>query len=382
MRGPASTAAKYSETSMRSSIASAKRFVSLGWILCCPLLAAQVIANGGEFHADSDHDGLSDVLEQKLLLQFVPTFMIGSDDCSRLPAEFKADSLAPEVAADNGTIYGQAFPVKPANEDSTAVELHYYHLWRKDCGRHGHPLDTEHVATLIQTSSADLDSAQWKATYWYAAAHENTVCDVSQIARASTLHAEDHGATLWISPGKHASYLNSMLCQRGCGADHCVRMTEFVPANIINLGEPGFPMNGSVFISSKVWPLQSKMSTSDFPATAIARVNDLQDTDIAWFNPGRHPVQGIIATSSSTEQALAISGANTTLAISAGGNSAGDALSDAGDSTGAALSTANEDTGSALQKTYKHTRHALGTSIRHVGEAFHVAPGQYEDQPH
>ncbi|HEV2134055.1 MAG TPA: hypothetical protein VGR47_07310 [Terracidiphilus sp.] len=318
-------------------------------------------------------------MEQQLLRQFVPTFMIARHDCSTVPAEFKAGSVTPQVEAENGTIYGQAFPAKSA-DGSPAVELHYYHLWRRDCGRHGHLLDTEHVAVLVQPSSFDQDSAQWKAIYWYAAAHENTVCDVSQIARASTLHAEDHGATVWVSPGKHASYLNSTLCQSGCGADHCVKMTKFVPANIINLGEPGFPMNGSLFISSPAWPLAYKMSTSNFPASAIARLNQLPDSHIAWFNPGRHPVQGIIATSSSTEQALATSGANTSAAIGIAGNSTGDALSDAGVATGGALSNASDETGSALQKSYRHTRHALGTSIRHVGEALHLTRRQNEDQ--
>ena len=42
----------------------------------------------------------------------------------------------------------------------------------------------------LRASDADV---KWKAVYWYAAAHENTVCDVSQIARAKTLHAEEHG---------------------------------------------------------------------------------------------------------------------------------------------------------------------------------------------
>lgn len=324
---------------------------------------------------------MSDALEQKLLLQFMPTFMIASHDCSAVPAEFKTDSLAPEVEAENGTIYGQAFPSKSATDGSPAIELHYYHLWQRDCGRHGHPLDTEHVSVLIQASNADLDSAQWRAAYWYAAAHENTVCDVSQIARASTLKSEERGATVWISPGKHASYLNDALCQRGCGADRCSSMTAFVPAKVINLGEPNSPMNGSLFVASAAWPLEYKMSTSDFPATAIDRLNQLPETDIAWFNPGRHPVQGIIATSSSTEQALATSGADTSAAISLADASTGNALATAGNSTDAALSNASNDTGSALQKSYKHTRHALGTSIRKIGEALHLTRGQDQDPP-
>lgn len=302
----------------------------------------------------------------------MPRFMIGEHDCSIRPAEFKADRLLPEVKADNGTIYGQAFPAKSAGHGTPAVELHYYHLWRKDCGPHGHPLDTEHVAVLVLPSGTSTGSTKWQAIYWYAGAHENTVCDVSQIARASTLNAEDKGATVWISPGKHASYLSDAFCRGGCGADRCVDMTEFVPAKILNLGEPGFPMNGSNFIASKTWPLEYKMSNSNFPEAAIARLNEHPDTDIERLNPGRDSVQGIIARSNSTERALATSGANATTAVAVASNSTDDALSSAGNSTGTALSSANAATGEAFQKSYKRTGHALGRSMQHVGKALHV----------
>ena len=343
---------------------------------------AQQSLSDPQLHTDSDHDGLSDVLEQRLLDQFAPKFMVAARDCSIRPAEFKPELRTPEVEAENGTIYGQIFPAKEAGDHAMAAEIHYYHLWRRDCGGHGHPLDTEHVAVLVRASDTHLASATWKAIYWYAAAHENTVCDVSQIARASTLHAEDHGAVVWISPGKHASYLNETLCERGCGADHCENMVPLVQPKLINLGEPGMPMNGSAFISSAAWPLASKMSDSNFPAAPIARLVALPDTDIAWFHPGRHPAQGIIAHSSSTEQALAESSRNTASAISVASTSTGDALSTAGTSTGGAVSVAGDSTGNALQKSYRNTRHALGLSARHVGQALHVTPKPDATKPH
>lgn len=349
-------------------------FAALGLFLTAvPCFGKQAIP-APQVHSDidTDHDGLSDALEQRLLAQFMPKFMTSQRDCSVSPAQFRSESRTPAVEADNGTIYGQAFPSKAANDRATIAELHYYHLWRKDCGAHGHPLDTEHIAVLVQASDADLSSATWKALYWYAAAHENTVCDVSQIARASTLQAEDHGATVWVSLGKHASYLNETLCQRGCGADRCESMTPLVSKDLINLGEPGLPMNGSLFTSSKAWPLKAKMLTSNFPPAAIARVNDIPATDIAWFNPGPHPAQGVIAKSSSTEQALATSSRNTISAISVAENSTGDALTSSSDTTTAAISTAGNSTDNALQKSYTNTRHALDTSVRHVGKALHL----------
>ncbi len=283
------------------------------------------------------------------------------------------------MKSENGTIYGQVFPATDPIDNAPAAEIHYYHLWRIDCGPHGYLLDTEHVSVLIRADSAraelgqasntapadspqpvsnpepasnpDLSSATWKALYWYAAAHENTVCDVSQIARASTLHAENSGPSVWISPGKHASYLNQALCERGCGADRCENMSVLAPAKIINLGEATHPMNGSVFIASSAWPLTAKMSETNFPAPVLARLNELPDAAIAWFNAGRHPKQGIIAISSTT------------------GRDALERIDTAADATDNSLSIAHGSTGNALHKSYRHTTHALSASARNVGKA-------------
>jgi len=302
--------------------------------------------------ADSDSDGLSDDLEQSLLVQFAPTFMVGAKDCANTPGEFRPGVNQPLPRAENGTIYGQVFPSKTSAGETPVVEIHYYHLWKRDCGAHGHPLDAEHVSTLVRASGSDFETAHWKALYWYAAAHEGTVCDVRQITRASALHAEDRGAEVWISPGKHASYLSEAMCQGGCGADRCQDMVSLPAGKLINLGEPRHPMNGSLFISSSLWPLASKMATTNFPESGIARLDQLAASDIALFDPGRHPVQGVIAISSTT----------------------GDAIATGGSDTNGAISLAEESTGNALQNSYRKTKHALGISGQHVGEALHVIP--------
>ncbi len=334
----------------------AVRFVLASVLLCSAFLQPQATAQTPD--RDTDRDGLSDALEQQLLDQFTPDLRIGRDDCSVRPAEFLPNSVVPKVAVENGTLYGQVFPSKENGGAQQLVEVHFYHLWRQDCGAHGHALDTEHVAVLLQPSSADLAHAKWTALYWYAGAHESTVCDVSQITRASTLHATTHGATVWVSPGKHASFLNATLCRRGCGSDRCEAMTTLQPGQVINLGEPGHPMNESDFIACTAWPLGSKMVATDFPPEPLARLNELPDTEIAWFQPGRHPVQGVIKNSSATASALAHSGGATT-----------DALANSGDSTADAISVAGDNTGNALSKSTRNTLHALGTSARHVRKA-------------
>jgi hypothetical protein len=326
-----------------------------------PALQCNAHAQEAGQTADSDADGMSDALEQALLMQFAPTFLVERQDCSNLPAEFEPNRQAPTVKAEDGTLYGQVFPAKTSTAAQPAAEIHYYHLWRRDCGLHGHPLDTEHVAVLVSASQSQPSQAKWKADYWYAAAHENTICDVSQIARASTLHATEHGARVWISQGKHASYLNAELCRTGCDADRCTGTVAMRPAKIINLGEPGHSMNGSAFIASSQWPLLDKMSHTNFPPDPIARLNRLPDTDIAWFKAGKHPAYQIVSISSSTEQAIA-----------GGAQAATSALSTAGTSTDTAISVAQGNTSNALEKSYRHTKHALGVSAKHTGEALHL----------
>src|SRR5262249_12988141 len=156
-------------------------------------------------------------------------------DCDGLPAEFVAGSSKPVVAGKDGTIYGQVSP-HSADDSGTLLELHYYHLWARDCGRVGHKLDPEHVSVLVAGNSSQ-PASEWRARYWYAAAHENTLCDASNAAGAATLHAEDHGATVWISGGKHASFLSELKCRLGCGENRCRSMKLMQPGTVVNIGE-------------------------------------------------------------------------------------------------------------------------------------------------
>ncbi|HEU4634606.1 MAG TPA: hypothetical protein VFS41_00400 [Edaphobacter sp.] len=304
---------------------------------------------------DSDRDGLADGLENTLLEQFQPTWMISRQDCSDEPAQFRPDVTIPNPVADDGTIYGQASPHRGMKDE---VELHYYHLWRLDCGEMGHALDAEHVSVLVRRVERNDAASRWTALYWYAAAHEDTVCDASQMSRASTLQAEEHGAMVWISPGKHASFLNQELCSHGCGGDRCTAMTEMKRSEVVNLGEPRHPANGARWATSSLWPLAEKMRRTDFTASRLSRMERLPDTDIAWANPAKRPAQA------------AIYGGNSALnGIATGGRSTDTALVLANDSTGRALGRAQDRTGDALKKSWHSVVHAVGGAVKATGHA-------------
>ena len=318
-------------------------------IAICVSTTAQTIANGTSF--DSDHDGVTDAEEQSLLRQFLPRFMISADDCSTRPAEFTPFLQKPVVKAASGIIYGQAFPHDQRGDE---LELHYYDLWGKDCGESGHNLDAEHVSVLLARDKAGA----WKARYWYAAAHEDTLCDASQIAHAQTLNAEGQGAKIWISAGKHAAFLSNAMCKRGCGADSCADLEQLTATRIINVGEPSAPMNGATWAASAEWPLSEKMRRSDFSDARIARLDQLPVDDIAWASPGKRPAQAAILGGDA-----ALSGAATGLRA-----------------TDTALTTADANTSGALYTAQRKTGNALSNSYRGVKKALKAATGNSDSE--
>ncbi len=276
---------------------------------------------------DSDRDGLTDEFEQALLEQFRPTIMVSATDCATRPSRFKAGKADPEPVAADGTIYGQVFPVADSR-----IEIHYYTLWSRDCGRNSHPLDAEHVAALISNAAG----GQWKALYWYAGAHENTVCDISSGARAEAVSAERQGPRVWSSSGKHALYLRKTMCDHGCGADSCDDDTELAQAGpVINLGERNAPANGSAWIASPKWPLADKMD-SDFSAELVARLDATSGETVVTVR-GTSSVRGTLRRADGVLQGAATGTQH----------------------TGAALDTADDHTSSGLGKAAKATGRAL-----------------------
>ena len=231
--------------------------------------------------ADNDRDGLPDDFEQAILEKFRPTWRIGTSDCNVLPAEFVPGDLTPSVKDRNGTIYGQVF-IRGTSNLGFFVEAHFYDLWAADCGYfNSHSLDAEHVSALIRTADPSLPLSEWHASQWYAAAHEDTICDSSQIASAAVISAEDSGPTVWISWGKHGAFFSPQVCASGgCNLDRCEATTVAVTSSPVNIGEPSAPLNGAVWIFSNGWSLADKMAT-DFPT-----ISTFSSLTYAFPDPG------------------------------------------------------------------------------------------------
>jgi hypothetical protein len=239
------------------------------------------------------------------------------------------------------------------------VEVHFYDLWSVDCGRIGHPLDAEHVSALLRAKTMDSPVEDWRAVYWFAAAHEGTVCDATEVAAAKVPDAEKQGATVWLSAGKHGAFLNETMCTQGCGGDRCVQMTPLVVARVINLGEPRAAMHGAVWAGSTAWQLAAKIQ-SDFSAAAIARLEHGEGVPVE-MNGAHGSVKGTIYVANSVANGMGTSGTNT-----------GTALNTAGANTEAALDDANAKTEGALTKSARATGGALKKSAKAVGRLLHL----------
>ncbi len=295
-------------------------------------LLMSTVAAQSNTDADSDHDGLTDNFEQQLLEQFRPTFMIDAKDCAIRPARFESSQVNPNFVAADGTIYGQVFPLP----NSSNIEVHYYTLWDRDCGERGHPFDVEHVSVIVSNTPASAP----KALYWYAGAHEDTLCDISSGARAAALDAEDHGPRVWSSSGKHALYLRRAMCGHGCGADSCANDTELPnDGTVINIGELKSPSNGALWVGSAEWVLSQKMD-SDFTPAIIARLDATSGETVITLR-GNSSFRGTIQGSEAV-----LNGAAT------GAQHTGAALGTANDHTSSSLGKATRATGRSLRKAW------------------------------
>jgi hypothetical protein len=294
------------------------------------IVCAQTVTSG-----DLDRDGIPDQLEQALLEKFQPTFMISPLDCDLQPAEFQSGTKDVIALDRNGTIYGQVFR-PPANDSTNGVlELHYYHLWARDCGKMDHAFDAEYVASLIHMEHAGDAIENWTALYWYAAAHEGTVCDTSTIVRAMAIAPQDGGPRVWVSAGKHGSYFNRESCELGCGQDRCVNSVPLQASKLINVGETGATLNGAEWTSSAKWNLAQKMQTAFSPEMLAAA-----------DKPGSEPV---LARRSNTQWQSTIAAMGTSL----------DAAGLGPQHTSAALSTARTKTRNALALSFRKLRSSL-----------------------
>ncbi len=300
-----------------------------------------------------------------MLERFAPRLFLSEGECDVSPAEFEPHVDHPKVSARNGTLYGRVFPRHLREQTGVFVEAHFYHLWSRDCGKASHALDAEHVSVLLRSDQSGAAASAWTAVLWYAAAHEATACNRSQLAKAAAIGAEHGGARVWVSRGKHASYLSLEACSGGCGGDVCLAPSPMPPGRIVNLGEPGAFQNGASWVASSRWPLSTKLRT-DFEPPVVSAMGEFAGPKIVTLSSGLETPQAILLSSVLTADALQTSSRNTGYALGIASAGTGQALSNTAsgvglslDRTASAVSEAGRKTGSSLARSVRETRSFL-----------------------
>jgi hypothetical protein len=297
------------------------------------LLAACALCASPAAAQDLDHDGLADEFEQALLDRFVPTLVLSAVECDGLPATLEPWSADPRVVDRSGTVYGHV-ALRAARPGRVEIEIKYFHLWGRDCGRPSHAFDVERVSALIHAPSLEAPADAWQAAYWYAAAHEGTVCDASSGATAESVRATGVGPYVYVSRGKHASYLNRGHCKWGCGSDLCDPGPPSPRGMIVNLGERDAPLNGATWLGSRRWGLGDKLAT-DFDPERRARFDRDPPSAVVALRVALRPVQAPILGGDTGLDAILLAGKTATLSLA----TAADATATAVEATGQAIGT-------------------------------------------
>jgi hypothetical protein len=170
------------------------------------------------------------------------------------------------------------------------------------------------------------------------------VCDASSGATGQALRATQTGPFVYVSRGKHASYLNRGHCKWGCGSDICDPGPASPRASVVNLGEPEAPLNGAAWLRSRRWGLAGKLAT-DFDPALRARFDHDAPTTVLALRAGRRPFQAPIL----------------------GGDTGLDALVEAGEAATLSLEAAADATATAVQATGNAAATAARKTLRGVG---------------
>lgn len=301
---------------------------------------------------DTDRDSLPDQFEQALLERFAPRFRISGRDCDVAPAEFLPAVPYPHATARNGTVYGQIFPVRREDTAGSFMEIHFYHLWSRDCGLTAHALDVEAVYGLLRAEGDERSPGAWPAEYWVAAAHEGTLCDMSNGARAQAIAAADREPDVWVSLGKHASYLSFRLCSRGCGNEMCDDAQPMRIAKLVNLGEPGQPMSGAVWSRSASWLLASKM-TPRYTSALLSRMPAGDEVALVPKREGPRGTRGTVRVAGLTYGFLVSADESAGAGFDAGVTGAAAGVDASGNSVAHGITTASSAVGSSLKRVFR-----------------------------
>ncbi len=215
---------------------------------------------------DNDGDGMDDILEQKLLNKFMPTFIqFDNESCPGPATDGSGDSnlvvchiypIPQQYVASNKLDSIKTNPVAIVPKRGLTVGLYWYKpfimvnaalLYGKDCGALGHTADVEGFSFSLRYIGADSVAGwmydtvmqNWIGIKIQTTSHASTPCEHKETKDYKSFLTPTGLDTIYASPDKHGNYLtvsgcgSSFICNPGCGG---VKSKKNVKP--VNIGEP------------------------------------------------------------------------------------------------------------------------------------------------
>jgi hypothetical protein len=219
---------------------------------------------------DNDADGMDDVLEQKLLNRFMPTFIqFDNESCPGPAIDGSGDSnlvvchiypIPQQYVASNKLDSVKNKPSALVPKRGLTVGLYWYRpfimvnaalLYGKDCGALGHTADVEGFSFSLRYVGTDSVAGwmydtvmqNWIGAKIQTTSHASTPCEHKETKDYKSILTPAGVDTVFASPDKHGNYLTvsgcntSFICNPGCGG---VQAKKNVKA--VNIGEPAAPL--------------------------------------------------------------------------------------------------------------------------------------------
>lgn len=227
---------------------------------------------------DNDQDGMDDILEQRLIERFMPTFIeFDNESCPGpatdgtgdsnlvvchiypVPQQYTANANISSVVTNPVAIIPRGGLYTGLVWYNTFIKVNAALLYGKDCGLLGHTADVEGFNYSLRYIGPDslagwmYDTVMqnWIGAIIQTVSHEGTLCEQIETFAYRSALAPNGKDTIYCSPDKHGNYLTiggcgaSFICNPGCGG---IPIHKNVKA--VNIGEPAaslIPDLGTVY---------------------------------------------------------------------------------------------------------------------------------------
>ncbi|MFN8287294.1 MAG: T9SS type A sorting domain-containing protein [Chitinophagales bacterium] len=285
-------------------------------LLCCSFLRAQqpvnVISRCGGTETvfipgitDNDGDGMSDVLENKLLQHFMPTFIQFSDESCPGPAlDGTGDSnlvvcrifpIPQQYSLTNNLNSVLTQPVPVVGSKQLTPGLVWYNplvmvnaalLYGQDCGALGHTADVEGFSFSLRYIGADTVAGwmydtvmtNWIGVTIQTTSHASTPCEHVETLPYKSFLTPTGVDSVLASPDKHGNYLTkggcntSFICNPGCNNNPSKKNVKPV-----NIGEEFASLVPDLGTYYPAYAGEDPWSTNDFLGTQGGSAGAIRD---------------------------------------------------------------------------------------------------------